>query len=156
MTNRLIMGARNGLTGIYLSKPGVDVLSAVGDQLMMDRDSFIYQPVEAGFHALGVIGTTNGNPSAFGYGATFPLQSASLSGLSRVYVWTSATFDYDPSDSDHFDAKPTGYSIKQLVSNGQLTIQVGYAGAPYHINSRLGITYYWQVTAAYAVFRGRY
>jgi hypothetical protein len=38
MANRVIMGQRGGVYGAWVSKPGVDVVSASAEQLMMSTD----------------------------------------------------------------------------------------------------------------------
>ena len=38
MANRVLLGLRSGIYGAWVSKPGVDVLSAGADQLMMSTD----------------------------------------------------------------------------------------------------------------------
>lgn len=48
MANRVVLGQRGGGTGLYVSRPGVNALTATGDDLLLSTDSRMMQFVQQG------------------------------------------------------------------------------------------------------------
>lgn len=56
MTKRVIMGQRGGSSGLYVSKPGVDVETAGEDGMLLSTDVPMFQVVQSGsFEPSGIL-----------------------------------------------------------------------------------------------------
>jgi hypothetical protein len=51
MTNRVLLGDRSGGAGLFVSKPGVDVVTAVADDLLLSTSIQAFQIVQTGSHS---------------------------------------------------------------------------------------------------------
>jgi len=103
MTNRVLFGLRNGSYGLWVSKPGFDVLTAPDNQMTILPTRANLQVVSFGF-----IDTTAG---AFPYYVNFPnlgylpLVKWTMSGYNAMLVYTAATqfrFDNDGQGSSNY------------------------------------------------------
>jgi hypothetical protein len=129
--NRIIFGNRSGTYGLFISRPGVDVLTATPSQLLLDTSSFINQVVQAGSATL-----TPGSSSL-----TITLDS-SLASVSNRFLWFTYEAYYSGSliTTDYW-----GQSFTLYTSGATLYANFGtLPGSPYQYYL------YW------AVFGGNY
>lgn len=75
MTNRVLLGAKGGTHGLYVSKPGVDVVTAGDNDLMVSTNRKAMQVVQN-----GVIGDP-------GISATIDIAIPSLGFTPLVLIW---------------------------------------------------------------------
>lgn len=75
MTNRVVVGSRSGVMGLWVSRPGYDVLTASDEGMLLSPSLSVCQPI--------ISGTVNMTTTT-----TFVPLSVSL-GAARVFIWTS-------------------------------------------------------------------
>lgn len=75
MTNRVLLGNRNGTMGMWVSKPGFDVITAADSQMMMIANKKAIQVIQK-----GLIDTTG---QAWPYTVYFP----DISGYGPLVKW---------------------------------------------------------------------
>tara|TARA_B100000745_G_C20151387_1_gene394755 strand:+ start:503 stop:874 length:372 start_codon:yes stop_codon:yes gene_type:complete len=107
MTNRVLIGDRNGSQGLWVSKPGYDVLSASHDNMLFTMAGRILQIIQYG--EFTVSSTTN-----------IPLSNTGGS-TPTVLIWHKFQSYYGATgylNPDYFDVSATSSQLSISVGSG--------------------------------------
>lgn len=86
MATRGLFGKRYGAYGGWISKPGVDVLSASPGQFLLDTNSQVYQTVAKGVTQLLAVQNAACAPGSYVYAEALPAEFAPYSNLALSTV----------------------------------------------------------------------